>query len=95
MKITALKYQSLADLVLQETGSTDGLVAFALANGKNITYIPEAGEEFNVPKGLPGNRDIKNYYEAREIKPVSGVARITGAAQQFIESGFVQFGFTD
>jgi hypothetical protein len=70
-------------------------VAFALANGKSITYIPEPGEEFRIPDGLPKDIDIKNYYEARLIKPVSGVARITGAAQQFIESGFVQFGFTD
>ena len=95
MKITAIKYQSLSDLVLQATGSVEGLVAFAVANEKSITHIPEPGEVFKVPEGLPVNIDIRDYYAAKNIKPVSGVAAATGATQFFIANGFIDFGFTE
>lgn len=94
-KVTAIKHQSLADICLQETGSINSLLDFALANGVAMTYLPSPGERFEVPDDLVRDKQIFDYYLAKRIKPVSGLGgEDQQQLQQFIENGFIEFGFT-
>jgi len=95
-KVTAIKHQSLADICLQETGSIESLLEFAMANGVAITYLPTPGKRFDVPTTLVRDKQIFDYYRAKNIKPVSGIGGDDQQElQQFIENGFIEFGFTE
>lgn len=91
-KVTAIEHQSLADLVLQETGSIEGLVAFAQENGVAVTYVPEPGEKLNVPEELNGNKQIFDYYFAKRIKPASLYGMNNQGNQQLFENGLFENG---
>lgn len=74
-KTTVLDGQTLADIAVQETGTVESLFELAEANGKSITDIPDAGEKLLPLAPSKGggtwNKDVADYYRAKNIKPVT------------------------
>lgn len=80
MKVVILHNQSILDIALQHTGSVENAFALALANDLSITDDLEAGEALNLePSTLNQNKDILNYYTAKNIQPATA---ITAAVEQ-------------
>ncbi len=80
MKTTILHHQSLLDLAIQYTGTAENVFDLALQNNRSITDDLEAGEALNFePSTLNQNKDILNYYTAKNIQPATA---ITAAVEQ-------------
>lgn len=71
MTITVLNNQSLFDLAIRYCGSA--LVAFELAsaNGISITHQFTAGDDVEIPEALIRNKDVVNYFEAKNHQPAT------------------------
>lgn len=80
MKTTILHHQSLLDLAIQHTGTAENAFDLALANGLSLTDDLEAGESIQlIAYGIQQNKDILNYYTAKNIQPATA---ITAAVEQ-------------
>lgn len=80
MNINVLHSQSLLDLAIQHTGSVENAFDLALANGLSLTDDLEAGESIQlIAYGIQQNKDILNYYTAKNIQPATA---ITAAVEQ-------------
>lgn len=74
MKTTILHHQSLLDLAIQHTGSVENAFDLALQNNRSITDDLEAGESIEFTAyGIQQNKDILNYYTAKNIQPATAV----------------------
>lgn len=71
MTITALHNQSLLDLALQHTGTIESVFEFAEANSINITDDVQAGKTLVLPAEVFSNKDILNYYTAKNLQPAT------------------------
>ncbi|MCZ2140824.1 MAG: hypothetical protein LC096_05465 [Bacteroidia bacterium] len=67
-----LHNQSIIDLCLQHTGSLNGLVDLAIANGVSITEDLVVGSELVVPKNIANNATVLNFYKRKNIVPAIG-----------------------
>ncbi len=74
MKVTALHKQSLLDIVLQVTGITDSLVSVAEFNGISPTDDVMPGQNILMPKDAKIDKEILNYYKAKDIKPATALS---------------------
>lgn len=92
-KVTALNGQSLADICLQETGTIAGLFELAMANGKSITDVPEPGERLVIPESIETVREVRNYFKAHNIRPVTGLE--VPEPQTLFEMGLFEMGLFD
>lgn len=74
MKTTILHHQSLLDLAIQYTGSVENAFDLALQNNRSLTDDLEAGESIQlIAYGIQQNKDILNYYTAKNIQPATAV----------------------
>ncbi|MGP1501891.1 MAG: hypothetical protein ACTTJM_08945 [Bergeyella cardium] len=74
MKTTILHHQSLLDLAIQHTGSVENTFDLALQNNRSLTDDLEAGESIEFTAyGIQQNKDILNYYTAKNIQPATAV----------------------
>lgn len=70
--VSALKYQTLLDLVVQTTGTMENAFALAQANNMSVTGIIESGSEMMIPSDITRDNAVVKYLSARGIKPASG-----------------------
>lgn len=75
MIITALHNQSLLDLALQHTGTIESVFEFAEANTLNITDDVVAGKTLVLPAEVFSNKDILNYYTAKNLQPATAFTK--------------------
>ena len=75
MIITALHNQSLLDLALQHTGTIESVFEFAEANTLNITDDVVAGKTLVLPAEIFSNKDILNYYTAKNRQPATAFTK--------------------
>lgn len=75
MIITALHNQSLLDLALQHTGTIESVFEFAEANAFNITDDVVAGKTLVLPAEAFSNKDILNYYTAKNLQPATAFTK--------------------
>nr|DAT37231.1 MAG TPA: hypothetical protein [Caudoviricetes sp.] len=75
MIITALHNQSLLDLALQHTGTIESVFEFAEANTLNITDDVVAGKTLVLPAEIFSNKDILNYYTAKNLQPATAFTK--------------------
>ena len=74
MKTTILHHQSLLDLAIQHTGTAENAFDLALQNNRSLTDDLEAGESIEFTAyGIQQNKDILNYYTAKNIQPATAV----------------------
>lgn len=74
MKAIILHNQSLLDLAIQHTGTAENAFDLALVNNKSITDDLEAGESIQlIAYGIQQNKDILNYYTAKNIQPATAI----------------------
>lgn len=74
MKTTILHHQSLLDLAIQHTGSVENTFDLALQNNRSLTDDLEAGESIQlIAYGIQQNKDILNYYTAKNIQPATAI----------------------
>lgn len=94
MDIKVLKYQSLFDIAIQETGLTSNVFAIAAANRKSITDMP--GASVTVPDAAEPERKTKEYFAARWLKPATGILETTGADSEDgegVEFWYIEYDF--
>ncbi|GIM53762.1 hypothetical protein [Capnocytophaga cynodegmi] len=72
MKVIVLHNQSLLDTCLQHTGTIESLFDLALANDLSVTDDLTAGQGFEIPNNVEKDKDILNYYTAKNIQPATG-----------------------
>ena len=75
MTIAALHNQSLLDIALQHTGTIESVFEFAEANAINITDDVQAGKTLVVPAEAFSNKDILNYYIAKNLQPATAFSK--------------------
>ena len=75
MIITALHNQSLLDLALQHTGTIESVFEFAEANALNITDDVVASKTLVLPADVFSNKDILNYYTAKNLQPATAFSK--------------------
>jgi len=75
MTITALHNQSFLDLALQHTGTIESVFEFAEANSINITDDVQAGKTLVLPAEAFSNKDILNYYIAKNLQPATAFSK--------------------
>ena len=75
MTIIALHNQSLLDLALQHTGTIESVFEFAEANSINITDDVQAGKTLVLPAEVFSNKDILNYYTAKNLQPATAFSK--------------------
>lgn len=80
MTITVLHNQSLLDLALQHTGTIESIFELAVLNEKSVTDDMVAGASLLI--GEISNKDILNYYTAKNIQPATA---FTKADKQVLE----------
>jgi hypothetical protein len=71
MIVRAADRQTFYDLAIRYTGQAENAVAIASANGRSPTADLEAGEEIEIPDGLPTKQGVVDYYAARQINPAT------------------------
>jgi hypothetical protein len=71
MIVRAADRQTFYDLAIQYTGVAENAAAIALTNGRSPTDDLEAGEEMEIPDGLPVKQEIADYYAARKLIPAT------------------------
>lgn len=74
MVATVLYKQSLLDVVLQLTGSIEGVVAVAQANNISITDDLVPGQKIIFPESVELDEDIMNYYKAKKVQPATAMS---------------------
>ncbi|MDR2472137.1 MAG: hypothetical protein LBD53_01055 [Tannerella sp.] len=95
MNIKVLKYQSLFDIAIQETGDASNVFAIAAANGMSITDTPP--ESVFVPDTIVTERKTKEYFAARGLKPATGISTTAGGNSEDgegVEFWYVEYDFT-
>ena len=75
MTVTALHNQSLLDLTLQYTGTIESVFELAEANALNITDDVQAGKTLVLPAEAFSNKDILNYYTAKNLQPATAFSK--------------------
>lgn len=70
--VSALKYQTLFDVVIQATGTLDGALAIAAANNLSVTSPIESGTDIEIPADITRDKAVVSYLSTRGIKPASG-----------------------
>ena len=73
--ITVLHNQSLLNLALQHTGTTESVFEFAEANAINITDDVQAGKTLVLPAEAFTNKDILAYYTAKNLQPATAFSK--------------------
>ena len=73
--ITVLHNQSLLDIALQHTGTIESVFEFAEANAINITDDVQAGKTLVLPAEAFSNKDILNYYIAKNLQPATAFSK--------------------
>lgn len=74
MKVIVLHNQSFLDLAIQHTGTAENAFALALANGLSITDELASGSWLIADsQELNANKDILNYYTAKNIQPATAI----------------------
>lgn len=59
--------QSLVDIAIQATGSTNGLVDIAMRNGKSVTSRLRVGEAIIVEDSFVRNKDVVAYFVGKTV----------------------------
>lgn len=72
-KVVVLANQSLLDITLQEFGSLEGLMSFAILNNISIIDHLVPGLELNIDDSLIENSENVRYYNDNEIKPATAI----------------------
>ena len=72
MWVKVLKFQSILDIAVQETGSMENAFEIAAANGKAITDDINSGELF-IPNELQLNANVVNRLADKRIKPATAL----------------------
>ncbi len=76
MKFIVLHNQSLFDVALQHTGTIESIFELATANGISITDDLAAGTPLSLGEGQgERNKDILNYYQAKNIQPATAFSQ--------------------
>ena len=70
MEVKALKFQSLLDVVIQETGILENAFATALANGLSITGDLPVGM-LTIPDGVAIDVRTRDHFAASKVKPAT------------------------
>ena len=74
MKVIVLHNQSFLDLAIQHTGTAENAFALALANGLSLTDDLAVGNWLMADsQELNANKDILNYYTAKNIQPATAI----------------------
>lgn len=73
MTVTILHNQSLLDIAIQYTGDAQNAFLIAKENSLSVSAYLVPGYELVIPNGMPLNRNILDYYQAKDIKPATGV----------------------
>ena len=81
MSVTILSGQSVLDLAIQTTGSTESALQIAIVNEISITDSLVAGKEVSSVPVI--NKPIYDYYQNRQLKPATG----TVSEQMIIRRG--------
>ncbi|MCK0202662.1 hypothetical protein MWN41_06470 [Ornithobacterium rhinotracheale] len=82
MQIVVLHKQSLFDVSLMHTGSIVGIFKLAEANNLSITDDVQAGQRLELPQVIMQDADILAYYQAKNIRPATGVSHTGNAINQ-------------
>ena len=69
--IKILHNQSLLDIAIQHTGDVSNAFLIAKENSLAVSDFLVAGYELVIPNGASFNRDILNYYNAKQIRPAT------------------------
>lgn len=69
-EVRVIVHQTLTDIALQETGTAESLVEFAVLNNISITDLLEVGTEINA-KVNTQDIEILTYYKKHNIKPAT------------------------
>ncbi len=92
MKIKVLHNQTLLDLAIQYTGSVENAFMIAGQNNLAVSSYLVAGYELQIPEGTPFNRDIYDYYSAKQLKPATSYADTSAETARGI--GYMRIGGT-
>lgn len=93
MKVTVLHNQSILDFAIHHTGEVSNCFAIAVANGIAVSDDLIAGSDLVIPETVKNNRDILNYYTAKQIKPATAITNDnTAYPEQLGGIGYMQIG---
>lgn len=71
MTVKILNNQSLLDIAIQATGSVENAFLIAKANSLAVDSYLVPGYELIIPNSVAFNRDILDYYTAKNVKPAT------------------------
>ena len=92
MTTIILHNQSLLDLAVQHTGTSENAFVLALQNGKSLTDDLVAGEQLTL-KNTKNNKDILSYYQSKKLQPATGVSHTGGSSLQLQGIGYWVLGY--
>ncbi|WP_234111688.1 hypothetical protein [Chryseobacterium sp. R2A-55] len=93
MKVEVLERQSILDIAVQHTGDVSNAFLIAKENSLAVSDYLVPGYELTIPNGLPFNRDILNYYNAKQINPATAITEINDEdPPQLGGIGYMQIG---
>lgn len=93
MTITALHNQNLLDISVQHTGTVENCFKIAVSNGLSVSDDLVPGQEIIIPIDVVIDKEILNYYKAKEIQPATAelpkVNQLEGVDYWGIEYDFI------
>ncbi len=90
MKVVALHNQTLLDISIQHTGTVENCFKIAVANGLSVSDEITPGQELKIPSDVKIDKEILNYYKAKELQPATKGKEIS----QQGGIGYMQIGST-
>lgn len=92
-RVKVLNNQSILDIAVQHTGDVSNAFLIAKENSLAVSDYLVPGYELIIPNGVPFNRDILNYYNAKQIKPATAITEISDEnPPQLGGIGYMQIG---
>ena len=71
MEVKVYEGQSILDFAIQHTGSVVNAFLIAKENSLAVSAYLVPGYELVIPEGVAFQREIKNYYDTKGIKPAT------------------------
>lgn len=73
-KIKIASNQSLADVAIQTTGTLEGIVTVAMANGLSVTMDTAYGVDLEIPDYTGSREEIVRFLGGRSIIPATALS---------------------
>ncbi len=89
--ITVIKHQSLFDIALMAYGTIEGILMLCLENDVAMTDELEPGRVLRVPEFEGANKEIVEYYKAKNIQPATDYIDAV-QQQKLFENGLFENG---